>query len=68
MKLTVSGAGKEYAEGITVEELIAAENVETPLYVTVTINDEFLPSEERETRVLQDGDEVEFLYFMGGGR
>ena len=68
MKLTVSGVKKVYADGITVEELIAAENVETPLYVTVTINDEFLPSEERETRVLQDGDEVEFLYFMGGGR
>lgn len=68
MKLTVAGEKKEYKEGLTVEELIALENVETPQYVTVTINDEFLATEDRATRVLQDGDEVEFLYFMGGGR
>lgn len=67
MKLTVAGNVKEYAEGLTVEQLIAAENVESPLYVTVTINDEFVKTEERETRQLRDGDQVEFLYFMGGG-
>lgn len=67
MKIIVAGEKKEYPEGITVEQLIAAENVESPLYVTVTINDEFLAAEDRETRVLRDGDEVEFLYFMGGG-
>lgn len=67
MKIIVAGTEKEYAEGLTVEQLIAAENVEMPLYVTVTINDDFVQTEERETRVLQDGDQVEFLYFMGGG-
>ena len=67
MTIIVAGDKKEYAEGLTVERLIEAENVETPQYVTVTINDEFLATEERATRVLQDGDEVEFLYFMGGG-
>lgn len=67
MKITVAGEKKEYADGLTVEQLIEAENVETPMYVTVTVNDEFLATEDRTTRVLQDGDEVEFLYFMGGG-
>ncbi len=67
MKIIVAGEKKEYPEGLTVEQLIAAENVESPLYVTVTINDEFLAMAERAARVLQDGDEVEFLYFMGGG-
>lgn len=67
MKLIVAGTEKEYEEGLTVEQLIAAENVEMPLYVTVTINDDFVKTEERETRQLQDGDQVEFLYFMGGG-
>lgn len=50
------------------EQLIERENVESPLYVTVTINDEFVKTEERETKQLKDGDQVEFLYFMGGGR
>lgn len=30
-------------------------------------NDEFVPTEEKATKVLNDGDNVEFLYFMGGG-
>lgn len=67
MILIVAGEKKEYADGLKVEELIGIEKVETPQYVTVTVNDEFLPTEERSTRILQDGDIVEFLYFMGGG-
>ena len=38
-----------------------------PEYVTVSINEEFVPSEQVESTVLKDGDNVEFLYFMGGG-
>ncbi len=68
MTLVVAGEKKEYPEGLTVEQLIEAEKVETPQYVTVTINDEFLPNEDRQAHVLKDGDEIEFLYFMGGGR
>lgn len=68
MKLTVAGTVKEYPEGLTVEQLIAAEKVETPQYVTVTINDDFVLTQDRETRQLKDGDTVEFLYFMGGGQ
>jgi sulfur carrier protein len=67
MTITVAGKKKEYAEGLTVKELIDAEDVENPLYVTVTINDDFVKSDELETKVINDGDEIEFLYFMGGG-
>jgi sulfur carrier protein len=67
MKLTVAGNLKEVPADITVKELIALENVETPDYVTVSINDNFIMSTEHETTVLHDGDVVEFLYFMGGG-
>lgn len=67
MKITVAGITKEYPEGTTVQQLIEAEKVEMPLYVTVTINDDFVESENRGTRKLQEGDVVEFLYFMGGG-
>jgi sulfur carrier protein len=67
MKITVAGQQKEYDEGLTVEQLIAAENVEMPLYVTVTVNDDFVATADRETRTLKEGDSVEFLYFMGGG-
>lgn len=67
MTITVAGKKKDYPEGLTVQQLIEAEQVENPLYVTVTVNDDFIQSDVLESTVLQDGDEVEFLYFMGGG-
>jgi sulfur carrier protein len=68
MKLTVTGNVKEYANGLTVAELIELEKVEMPLYVTVSINDEFIASGTFKETVLHEGDSVEFLYFMGGGQ
>ena len=67
MKITVAGNKKEYEDGITVAELIVKENVETPEYVTVTVNDDFVERDDFETIKLNEGDAVEFLYFMGGG-
>lgn len=67
MKITVAGNKKEYEDGITVAELIVKENVENPEYVTVTVNDDFVERDDFETIKLNEGDAVEFLYFMGGG-
>ena len=49
-------------------ELLELENVEMPEYVSVSINEEFVQREDFGTRTVSDGDEIEFLYFMGGGR
>ncbi|MDR1764931.1 MAG: sulfur carrier protein ThiS [Lachnospiraceae bacterium] len=68
MTITVAGNKKEYPDGLTVAALLAAENVETPEYVTVSLNDDFVPGDSFDQTVLGDGDEVEFMYFMGGGR
>lgn len=68
MFITVAGEKKEYKDGLTLPELIELENVETPEYVTVSLNDEFVEGDNKATTVLKDGDTVEFLYFMGGGR
>ena len=68
MAITVAGNKKEVADNLTVAQLIIDENVETPEYVTVTINYEFVNSGTFEETTLKDGDVVEFLYFMGGGQ
>ncbi len=68
MTITAAGNKKEVADGLTVAQLIIDEKVETPEYVTVTINDEFVESGTFESTLLKDGDVVEFLYFMGGGQ
>lgn len=53
MQLTVSGVKKEYEEGITLPKLFEIENVETPEYVTVSINEEFIPGDQKETYQLK---------------
>ena len=67
MIINVAGNKKEYEEGLTVAQLIEKEDVENTLYISVTINDEFVEREDFDKTVIQDGDEIEFLYFMGGG-
>lgn len=68
MKLVISGQTEEIAAGsLTVKELLALKNVETPEYVTVELNDEVLPRGDYDQVYLKDGDKLEFLYYMGGG-
>lgn len=68
MKITVSGETKDVKDGITISELIDQEKVETPEYVSVSVNEEFVQKSDFATRKLNEGDTVEFLYFMGGGQ
>lgn len=68
MFITVKGERKEFADNITVSELLKLENVEMPEYVTVSVNEEFVQHENFDNVKFNDGDVVEFLYFMGGGR
>lgn len=67
MVVTIAGEKKEIKEGTTVAQLIIDENVENADYITVTINDEFVDSENFDSTVINENDVVEFLYFMGGG-
>jgi sulfur carrier protein len=68
MEITVRGVRKLYGDDLSLGELIRLEKVETPEYVTVAVNDEFVEGADIPGRRLKDGDSVEFLYFMGGGR
>lgn len=67
MTIIVGGDKKEVKDGLKLSELIELEKVDMPEYVTVSINDEFVETEKRESTILKEGDNVEFLYFMGGG-
>lgn len=68
MTITVTGTKKEVADGLTLAQLVINEKVETPEYVTASVNEEFISSSSFEDTVLKDGDNVEFIYFMGGGQ
>ena len=65
--IIVSGERREVEENTTVTQLLQLENVEMPEYVSVSVNEEFVLRAEYDSRVLREGDVVEFLYYMGGG-
>ena len=67
IRITVGGERREVEDNTTVEELLFIEHVEMPEYVNVSVNEEFVLREDFTNRTLKDGDEVEFLYYMGGG-
>lgn len=67
MKVTIAGNVKDIAEGITLAQLVIDEKVENPEYITVTVNDEFVENHDLENVVVKANDNIEFLYFMGGG-
>lgn len=67
-KITVNGKPQELENATTLARLIALNNIVQPDMVSVQLNEEFVQRERYEATVLKDGDEVDFLYFMGGGR
>ena len=68
MNITVGGEKRSVPEEETLAQLIADEKVENAEYVTVAVNEEFVDHAAFATMALHEGDTVEFLYFMGGGR
>ena len=67
-QVIVNGEAQEVVLPITVEELIKLNKVEQPELVSVQLNEEFLERNEYSTRQVKEGDEIDFLYFMGGGQ
>ena len=67
IEIFVSGDRRAVASDTTIEKLLIAEKVEMPEYVSVSVNEQFVQREEFSSFVLRNGDEVEFLYYMGGG-
>ncbi|MDR0566044.1 MAG: sulfur carrier protein ThiS [Prevotellaceae bacterium] len=67
-KITVNGKPQELESATTLARLIALNNIVQPDMVSVQLNEEFVQRERYEDTALKDGDEVDFLYFMGGGR
>ncbi len=66
-KLIVNGEDQEVQLPLTVSDLIKLNNVFQPEMVSVQVNEEFVEREDFDTLQLNEGDSVDFLYFMGGG-
>ena len=67
MTLQVNGEGRTANAGVTVAELLRELDIR-PDRVAVEVNTEILSRQEFERRGLRDGDHVEIISFIGGGR
>jgi sulfur carrier protein len=66
--IKVNGESQTIAEEtITIANLLNLNKVEMPEMVSVQFNGEFLDRQAYETTTVKEADEVDFLYFMGGG-
>ena len=66
MQVKINGK-TENIKGGTVLELLKAKNIE-PQMVAIEINDAMLEQSHLSTTTLKEGDQIEFLFYMGGGQ
>ncbi|MCD6396174.1 MAG: sulfur carrier protein ThiS [Spirochaetaceae bacterium] len=69
MELTINGEVKVLDKSsLTVMQLLLVESVKSPDMVSVQLNGEFVERSRFPDTTVKSGDELDFLYFMGGGR
>jgi sulfur carrier protein len=69
MEILFNGKGQNIAEnGISLLDLFKQNKVQQPEMVSVQLNGQFVNQENFSTTLIKEGDEVDFLYFMGGGQ
>jgi len=68
MKLTVNGEERALDRPVVaISELLALSGVEMPDTVSVQHNGQFVDRKDYAATIVAEGDEVDFVYFMGGG-
>ncbi len=68
MEIKVNGESQTLElESVNVNELLIKNDVKQPEMVSVQLNGIFVQREEFGSKEVKHGDEVDFLYFMGGG-
>ncbi len=66
MQVKINGKSEEFHGG-SILDLLKAKKIE-PQMVAVEVNDTMVDREHLATTKLTEGDRLEFLFYMGGGR
>jgi sulfur carrier protein len=66
MQVKINGKPEE-VQGATVLDLLKAKNID-PHMVAVELNDTMVERDHLGATKVKDGDVLEFLFYMGGGR
>ena len=68
MNIKVNGETKSFSgQSVTIDALLKVNNVENPQLVTVQHNGNFVDRQQYGSEIVRENDEVDFLYFLGGG-
>ena len=67
MKIIVNGKPEQLQDKITVADLLVSRKIR-PEMVSVELNGAIVHRGKFAATQLSEGDKVEFLYYMGGGR
>ena len=68
MKIHINGEEVRFDKEISVTALLTEHDVKMPEMVSVELNGEILSRSAFDNTIVKDGDNIEFLYFMGGGQ
>ena len=66
IKIKLNGKENEIKTGLTVSDLLLKWKIR-PELVTVEVNENILQKLDYETTEIREGDNVEFVFYMGGG-
>lgn len=67
MKIRLNGETSEIENTISIAELLKINKVERPEMVSVQLNETYVDKESYNSTYVNENDEIDFLYFMGGG-
>lgn len=68
MQIKVNGETNKLDDiEVSLSKLLELKKVESPEMVAVQLNGEFVEINNYSDTYLKSGDEIEFLFFMGGG-
>jgi sulfur carrier protein len=67
-RIKVNDEVQEVKLPLTLLELMTVNKVLQPDMLSIQLNGEFIEKEAYGATMVKEGDEVDFLYFMGGGR
>ena len=66
IRIKLNGKPQEIQSGLTVSDLLLKWKIR-PELVTVEVNENILQKLDYEGTAIQNGDNVEFVFYMGGG-
>lgn len=67
MKITINGKEEELQDGVNMTDLLTSRKIRAEM-VSIELNGEILHRDKFSATQLSEGDKLEFLYYMGGGR